>query len=50
MLSPSQKSFWKRLDELGVYLPTDTGNKPQIKIAGAKSVDCYLIHLPKLFD
>jgi len=51
MLSPSQKTFWKRLDEFGLYIPMESGNKHWVKIAGQpESVACYLIHLPKLFD
>lgn len=51
MLSPSQKSFWKKLDEFGLYIPMESGNKHWVKIAGqSESVACYLIHLPKLFD
>lgn len=51
MLTPTQKSFWKKLDELGIYIPKESGNKHRLKIAGhSKPVDCYLIHLPKLFD
>ncbi len=51
VIPPSQKSFWKKLDEFGLYIPMESGNKHRLKIAGhSKLVDCYLLHVPKLFD
>lgn len=51
MLPANQKSFWKRLDDLGIYIPMESGNKHRLKIAGQpEPIACYLIHLPGLFD
>ncbi len=51
LLSPSPKSFWKRLAELGVYIPMESGNKSRLKISGhSEPVACYRLHLPNLFD
>lgn len=51
MIPPSQKSFWKKLDEFGLYIPMESGNKHRLKIAGHSTpVDCYLLHLSELFD
>lgn len=51
LIPPSQKSFWKKLDEFGLYIPMESGNKNRLKIAGhSKPVDCYLLHLSELFD
>lgn len=52
LIPPSKKDFWKKLEELGIYIPKESShNKHRLTIVGhSKPVDLYLIHLPKLFD